>query len=123
MSKPLNESIRDDLVRIFKEDEQVVTEATRPIAKIDSEQYLNWFYNDDEDKDLLAKKVINILKLHGKITMSLDDVLKNTQYIPTQLIMNYEEVKSQLPQETLETAEKENEIYDPSQVFDVNWIR
>jgi len=56
MSRPLNESIRDDLVRIFKEDEQVVTEATRPIAKIDSEQYLNWFYNDEEDRDLLAKK-------------------------------------------------------------------
>jgi len=55
--------------------------------------------------------------------MSLDDVLKNTQYIPTQLVMNYEEVKSQLPQETLETAEKENEIHDPSQIFDVNWIR
>ena len=101
----------------------MVTEATRPIAKIDSEQYLNWFYNDEEDRDLLAKKVINILKLHGKITMSLDDVLKNTQYIPTQLVMNYEEVKSQLPQETLETAEKENEIHDPSQIFDVNWIR
>jgi len=143
MTKPLNESIRADLNKIL---ESVDLEATppkddlntafgyekrprqldedaKPVAQIKTKEFLEWFYDSSEDKTDLAQKIINNLELHGTVSMSIDDVFKNTHYIPTEYIENYDEVKDGLTDEQLLQALKEKEIDNPSEVFDVRWVK
>ena len=122
--KKLTESIRDDLNTAFGYEERPrqLDEDTKPVAQIKTKEFLEWFYASSEDKTDLAQKIINNLELHGTVSMSIDDVFKNTQYIPTEYIENYDEVKDGLTDEQLLQALKEKEIDNPSEVFDVKWV-
>ena len=122
--KKLTESIRDDLNTAFGYEERPrqLDEDTKPVAQIKTKEFLDWFYASSEDKTDLAQKIINNLELHGTVSMSIDDVFKNTHYIPTEYIENYDEVKDGLTDEQLLQALKEKEIDNPAEVFDVKWV-
>ena len=122
--KKLTESIRDDLNTAFGYEERPrqLDEDAKPVAQIKTKEFLDWFYASSEDKTDLAQKIINNLELHGTVSMSIDDVFKNTHYIPTEYIENYDEVKDGLTDEQLLQALKEKEIDNPAEVFDVKWV-
>ena len=122
--KKLTESIRDDLNTAFGYEERPrqLDEDAKPVAQIKTKEFLDWFYASSEDKTDLAQKIINNLELHGTVSMSIDDVYKNTHYIPTEYIENYDEVKDGLTDEQLLQALKEKEIDNPAEVFDVKWV-
>ena len=140
MTKPLNESIRADLNKIL---ESVDLEATppkddlntafgyekrprqldedaKPVAQVKVDTFLDWVYSDRDDLISLGDQVYKQLETTGKVTLTLDDVWAGLSYLPTSKIENFEELEPQLTD--VQGIEQE-EIVDPEQHLDVNWIK
>ena len=140
MTKPLNESIRADLNKILESVDLEATppkddlntafgyekrprqldEAVKPVAQVKVDTFLDWVYSDRDDLISLGDQVYKQLETTGKVTLTLDDVWAGLSYLPTSKIENFEELEPQLTD--VQGIEQE-EIVDPEQYLDVNWIK
>ena len=55
---------------------------------IDRKTFLNWRFSDPDDYDILHYLVENQLKEQNEATVSLDDLMSNTGYVPSNIIEN-----------------------------------
>ena len=140
MTKPLNESIRADLNKILESVDLKATppkddlntafgyekrprqldEAVKPVAQVKVDTFLDWVYSDRDDLISLGDQVYKQLETTGKVTLTLDDVWAGLSYLPTSKIENFEELEPQL---TAVQGIEQEEIVDPEQYLDVNWIK
>ena len=140
MTKPLNESIRADLNKILESVDLEATppkddlntafgyekrprqldEAVKPVAQVKVDTFLDWVYSDRDDLISLGDQVYKQLETTGKVTLTLDDIWAGLSYLPTSKIENFEELEPQLTD--VQGIEQE-EIVDPEQHLDVNWIK
>jgi len=77
-------------------------------------------YSDREDLINLGDQAYKQLETTGKVTLTLDDIWAGLSYLPTSKIENFEELEPQLTD--VQGIEQE-EIVDPEQHLDVNWIK
>ena len=72
---------------------------------IDVDNFLDWRFSEDDDKDFFWDDLIYDLKKGGKSSIDIEDVLSQTEYVPMECINNWEDLN--LNEEDLE----EEEIY------------
>ena len=74
---------------------------------IDRKNFLDWRFSDSDDYDDLIYIVEKQLKEKNEATISLDDLISNTGYVPSHIIEN------ELPQEFIDeygTVDEDGEL-------------
>jgi len=79
---------------------------------IDKDNFLDWRFREDDDKDFFLGDLIYDLKREGKYSIDLEDVLSMTEYIPMYCINNWEDLNLD------EKDEDEEELYFQDERFD-----
>ena len=79
---------------------------------IDVDNFLDWRFREDDDKDFFWDDLIYDLKKGGKYSIDLEDVLSMTEYVPMYCINNWEDLNLD------EKDEKEEELYLFDERFD-----
>jgi len=91
---------------------------------IDRKTFLNWRFSETDDYDILHYFVEKQLKEQNEATVSLDDLISNTGYVPSHIIEN------ELPKKFIDEYGRIDEYGDleeiesyPSQDFYyIEWI-
>jgi len=124
MANSLMEDIRSDLAKIFSEKEEVVSEAgQKPVLEVNPGMFVEWVYNDREERQELGNNVIGSLAVDGKFSMTLDEVFEGIGFLYISHIRNWNHIRQQLDPATVKQFEAAGEIEEPSAMFDVKWSR
>tara|TARA_R100001015_G_C4519987_1_gene89261 strand:+ start:71 stop:358 length:288 start_codon:yes stop_codon:yes gene_type:complete len=79
---------------------------------IDVDDFLDWRFREDDDKDFFLDDLIYDLKKGGKYSIDLEDILSMTEYVPMCCINNWEDLNLD------EKDEDEEELYFQDERFD-----
>lgn len=79
---------------------------------IDVDNFLDWRFREDDDKDFFWDDLIYDLKKGGKYSIDLQDILSMTEYVPMYCINNWEDLNLD------EKDEDEEELYFQDERFD-----
>ena len=79
---------------------------------IDVDNFLDWRFREDDDKDFFWDDLIYDLKKGGKYSIDLEDILSMTEYVPMYCINNWEDLNLD------EKDEDEEELYFQDERFD-----
>jgi len=92
---------------------------TKQIWEINQGEFISWRYegcsDDIEDLDY-SDEIIESLKENGKfeLTLTIDDVIHNLGYMPSDLIENFDELNLE--------ADDDDEVCPMSEDFEVKWL-
>ena len=85
----------------------------KPILKVDRKRFVEWMYNTKEDMIGLANDVIDSISSDGKYIKDILDVWGSCGYIHKSMVLNPE----------VAIWNEDDEIEDPYQDYDVEWVK
>jgi hypothetical protein len=92
-------------------------EQKKPILKIFRQDFICWFF-DEQDLKLLTRDILDDLLNHGRYSIDLNEVWKDTGYIPFRFITN----KEVILKKHLTENNSDDGIEFPAEYYDAEFI-
>ena len=90
-------------------------EALKPTARISKDTFLGFLYQDNDDIEALGESIYKQLIAKGNATISVNSLWEGTGFIHADIIQNLEDIPAEL-------IDDDDEVTDPANVLNVEWI-